>query len=276
MTAWFWLVPIASIVALGSAYGFFREMMKESEGTETMARIAAHVRAGAIAYLKQQYKVVGTVLVSLTLVFCVVAYGFHMQNPWVPFAFLTGGLFSGLAGFIGMRTATYASARTANAARQSLNAGLRVAFRSGAVMGLVVVGFGAARHLHLVLRAHTLLRHGDAHQVVVITTTMLTFGMGASVQSLFARVGGGIFTKAADVGADLVGKVEAGIPEDDPRNPATIADNVGDNVGDVAGMGADLYESYVGASSWRPLPSARRRTRARVPASSSRPSSRPW
>jgi len=246
MPAWFWLVPVASIVALGSAYGFFREMMKESEGTETMARIAAHVRAGAIAYLKQQYKVVGTVLVSLTLVFCVVAYGFHMQNPWVPFAFLTGGLFSGLAGFIGMRTATYASARTANAARRSLNAGLRVAFRSGAVMGLTVVGLGL---LDISIWFFVLTRFygtNDAHQVVVITTTMLTFGMGAAVQSLFARVGGGIFTKAADVGADLVGKIEAGIPEDDPRNPATIADNVGDNVGDVAGMGADLYESYVG------------------------------
>ena len=246
MTAWFWLVPIASIVALGAAYGFFREMMKESEGTETMARIAAHVRAGAIAYLKQQYKVVGTVLVSLTLVFCVLAYVFHMQNPWVPFAFLTGGLFSGLAGFIGMRTATYASARTANAARRSLNAGLRVAFRSGAVMGLTVVGLGL---LDISIWFFVLTRFygtDDAHQVVVITTTMLTFGMGAAVQSLFARVGGGIFTKAADVGADLVGKIEAGIPEDDPRNPATIADNVGDNVGDVAGMGADLYESYVG------------------------------
>ncbi|WP_291382371.1 sodium-translocating pyrophosphatase [Demequina sp.] len=246
MPVWFWLVPIASIVALGSAYGFFRQMMKESEGTDTMAKIAAHVRAGAIAYLKQQYKVVGTVLVSLTLVFCVLAYVLHMQNPWVPFAFLTGGLFSGLAGFIGMRTATYASARTANAARHSLNRGLRVAFRSGAVMGLTVVGLGLLDIAIWFLVLTRFYGTDDAHQVVVITTTMLTFGMGAAVQSLFARVGGGIFTKAADVGADLVGKIEAGIPEDDPRNPATIADNVGDNVGDVAGMGADLYESYVG------------------------------
>ncbi|WP_296666976.1 sodium-translocating pyrophosphatase [Demequina sp.] len=246
MPAWFWLVPVASVLALGAAYYFFAEMMKESEGTETMKRIAAHVRAGAIAYLKQQYKIVGIVLVSLTAVFCVLAYVLHMQNPWVPFAFLTGGLFSGLAGFIGMRTATYASARTANAARHSLNAGLRVAFRSGAVMGLTVVGLGLfdiAVWFFVLTRFYAI---DDAHHIVVVTTTMLTFGMGAAVQSLFARVGGGIFTKAADVGADLVGKIEAGIPEDDPRNPATIADNVGDNVGDVAGMGADLYESYVG------------------------------
>ena len=246
MPVWFWLVPIASVVALGAAYGFFRQMMKESEGTETMATIAAHVRAGAIAYLKQQYKVVGTVLIALTAVFCVIAYVFKMQNPWVPFAFLTGGFFSGLAGFIGMRTATYASARTANAARDSLNRGLRVAFRSGAVMGLTVVGLGLLDIAIWFWVLTSFYGTDDAHQVVVITTTMLTFGMGAAVQSLFARVGGGIFTKAADVGADLVGKIEAGIPEDDPRNPATIADNVGDNVGDVAGMGADLYESYVG------------------------------
>ncbi len=246
MPAWFWLVPVASVVALGSAYGFFKQMMRESEGTETMTRIAAHVRAGAVAYLKQQYKVVGTVLVSLTAVFAVLAYVLHMQNPWVPFAFLTGGFFSGLAGFIGMRTATYASARTANAARRSLNQGLRVAFRSGAVMGLTVVGLGLLDIAVWFLVLTAFYGTEDSHQVVVITTTMLTFGMGAAVQSLFARVGGGIFTKAADVGADLVGKIEAGIPEDDPRNPATIADNVGDNVGDVAGMGADLYESYVG------------------------------
>jgi K(+)-stimulated pyrophosphate-energized sodium pump len=234
------------VVALGAAYYFFKQMMKESEGTETMARIAAHVRNGAVAYLKQQYKVVGIVLLSLTGVFAILAYVLKMQNPWVPFAFLTGGLFSGLAGFIGMRTATYASARTANAARHSLNHGLRVAFRSGAVMGLTVVGLGL---LDIAVWFFVLTRFysvDDSHHVVIITTTMLTFGMGAAVQSLFARVGGGIFTKAADVGADLVGKIEAGIPEDDPRNPATIADNVGDNVGDVAGMGADLYESYVG------------------------------
>jgi len=246
MPQWFWLVPVSSIMALGAAYYFFKQMMKESEGTPEMARIAAHVRAGALAYLKQQYKVVGIVLVSLTALFCILAYGLGMQNPWVPFAFLTGGLFSGLAGFIGMRTATFASARTANAARDSLNHGLRVAFRSGAVMGLVVVGLGLfdiAVWFFVLTRFYPI---DDAHSVVIITTTMLTFGMGAAVQSLFARVGGGIFTKAADVGADLVGKIEAGIPEDDARNPATIADNVGDNVGDVAGMGADLYESYVG------------------------------
>ena len=246
MPAWFWIVPAASVLSLGAAYYFFRRMMTESEGTETMTRIAAHVRAGAAAYLKQQYKVVGIVLVSLTLVFVVLAYVLHLQNPWVPFAFLTGGIFSGLAGFIGMRTATFASARTANAARESLNRGLTVAFRSGAVMGLTVVGLGLldiAVWFWVLSRVYGL---EDGHQIVIITTTMLTFGMGAAVQSLFARVGGGIFTKAADVGADLVGKIEAGIPEDDPRNPATIADNVGDNVGDVAGMGADLYESYVG------------------------------
>ena len=246
MPAWFWIVPVASAMALGAAFYFFQQMMKESEGTETMARIAAHVRAGALAYLKQQYKVVGIVLGSLTLVFVVLAYVLDMQNPWVPFAFLTGGIFSGLAGFIGMRTATFASARTANAARESLNRGLTVAFRSGAVMGLTVVGLG----LFDIAAWFLILSHAygieDGHHIVIITTTMLTFGMGAAVQSLFARVGGGIFTKAADVGADLVGKIEAGIPEDDPRNPATIADNVGDNVGDVAGMGADLYESYVG------------------------------
>ena len=246
MPGWFWLVPVASVMSLGAAYYFFRQMMKESEGTETMTRIAAHVRAGAIAYLKQQYKVVGIVLLSLTLVFVVLAYVLHMQNPWVPFAFLTGGIFSGLAGFIGMRTATYASARTANASRESLNRGLTVAFRSGAVMGLTVVGLGLFDIAVWFLVLTRVYGVNDGHQVVIITTTMLTFGMGAAVQSLFARVGGGIFTKAADVGADLVGKIEAGIPEDDPRNPATIADNVGDNVGDVAGMGADLYESYVG------------------------------
>ena len=248
---WFWLVPIASLMALGAAYFFFRQMMKESEGTPEMARIALHVRHGALAYLKQQYKVVGTVFLCLTALFSVLAYVLHIQNPWVPFAFLTGGIFSGLAGFIGMRTATYASARTANAARDSLNHGLRVAFRSGAVMGLVVVGLGlfdvAAWFLILTRFYPITTDHSEASRnLVVITTTMLTFGMGAAVQSLFARVGGGIFTKAADVGADLVGKIEAGIPEDDARNPATIADNVGDNVGDVAGMGADLYESYVG------------------------------
>ena len=239
----FWLVPIASIVALGMAWFFFTQMMKEDEGTTRMKEIALYVRKGAMAYLKQQYKVVGIVFVVLCALFAFMAYGLNVQNPWVPFAFLTGGFFSGLAGFFGMKTATYASARTANAARKSLNAGLKVAFRSGAVMGLTVVGLGL---LDLAIWFAALNWLTD-DSLITITTTMLTFGMGASTQALFARVGGGIYTKAADVGADIVGKVEADIPEDDPRNPATIADNVGDNVGDVAGMGADLYESYCGS-----------------------------
>ena len=239
----FWLIPIASIVALGMAWYFFRTMMKEDEGTERMKEIAAHVRKGAMAYLKQQYKVVTIVFIVLAIVFAFMAYVLKVQNPWVPFAFLTGGLFSGLAGFFGMKTATYASARTAHGARTGLDKGLRIAFRSGAVMGLVVVGLGLLDIAiwFVVLNA---VYEGENTALITITTTMLTFGMGASTQALFARVGGGIYTKAADVGADLVGKVEANIPEDDPRNPATIADNVGDNVGDVAGMGADLYESY--------------------------------
>ena len=242
----FWLVPIASIVALGMAWCFFRTMMREDEGTERMKEIARHVHKGAMAYLKQQYKVVAIVFVALAIVFAFMAYGLKVQNPWVPFAFLTGGLFSGLAGFFGMKTATYASARTANGARTGLAKGLKIAFRSGAVMGLVVVGLGLLDIAiwFVVLNA---VYDGEPTALVTITTTMLTFGMGASTQALFARVGGGIYTKAADVGADLVGKVEANIPEDDPRNPATIADNVGDNVGDVAGMGADLYESYCGS-----------------------------
>ena len=239
----FWLVPIASIVALGMAFFFFRQMMAEDEGTPRMREIALYVRKGAMAYLKQQYKVVGIVFVILCALFAFMAYGLNVQNPWVPFAFLTGGFFSGLAGFFGMKTATYASARTANAARKSLNAGLKVAFRSGAVMGLTVVGLG----LLDIAIWFVVLNYFDQAGLISITTTMLTFGMGASTQALFARVGGGIYTKAADVGADIVGKVEADIPEDDPRNPATIADNVGDNVGDVAGMGADLYESYCGS-----------------------------
>ena len=242
----FWIIPLASVCALAMAWYFFRSMMKEEEGTARMAEIALYVRRGAMAYLKQQYRVVLVVFLVLAILFAVMAYGFNAQNPWVPFAFLTGGFFSGLAGFFGMKTATYASARTANAARHSLDRGLRVAFRSGAVMGLVVVGLGlldiAAWFLVL-----TWFYKGDSSALITVTTTMLTFGMGASTQALFARVGGGIYTKAADVGADLVGKVEADIPEDDPRNPATIADNVGDNVGDVAGMGADLYESYCGS-----------------------------
>lgn len=246
----FWLVPASSVLALLFAWYFHRQMLQESEGTPQMMKIAAAVRKGAMSYLKQQYKIVGIVFVCLAVMFAIMAYGFHVQNAWVPVAFLTGGFFSGLSGYLGMKTATYASARTANAARKSLNSGLRIAFRSGAVMGLVVVGLGLLdiSFWYLLLNA---VIPADAitptQKLCVITTTMLTFGMGASTQALFARVGGGIYTKAADVGADLVGKVEAGIPEDDPRNPATIADNVGDNVGDVAGMGADLYESYCGS-----------------------------
>ena len=243
----FWLVPLSSLIALGFAFYFYRRMLREDEGTPTMREIAAHVRNGAMAYLKQQYKVVTIVFIILAIFFAVLAYGFDVQNHWVPFAFLTGGFFSGLAGFIGMKTATYASGRTANAARRSLNSGLKLAFRSGAVMGLTVVGLGLLDISLWYLILDTFVNADGPQKLVVITTTMLTFGMGASTQALFARVGGGIYTKAADVGADLVGKVEAGIPEDDPRNPATIADNVGDNVGDVAGMGADLYESYCGS-----------------------------
>ena len=243
----FWLVPLSSLIALGFAFYFYRRMLREDEGTPTMREIAAHVRKGAMAYLKQQYKVVTIVFIILAIFFAVLAYGFDVQNHWVPFAFLTGGFFSGLAGFIGMKTATYASGRTANAARRSLNSGLKLAFRSGAVMGLTVVGLGLLDISLWYLILDTFVNADGPQKLVVITTTMLTFGMGASTQALFARVGGGIYTKAADVGADLVGKVEAGIPEDDPRNPATIADNVGDNVGDVAGMGADLYESYCGS-----------------------------
>ena len=248
-TPLFWLVPCASLLALFFAWYFYREMKKTSEGTERMAYIAAAVRKGAMSYLKQQYKVVGIVFLCLVVLFAVMAYVFHVQNEWVPIAFLTGGFFSGLAGFLGMKTATAASARTANAARQSLNGGLRIAFRSGAVMGLVVVGLGLfdISFWYLLLDALIPDAATPTAKLCMITTTMLTFGMGASTQALFARVGGGIYTKAADVGADLVGKVEANIPEDDPRNPATIADNVGDNVGDVAGMGADLYESYCGS-----------------------------
>ena len=248
MNLLFYLVPAAAVIALLFAWIFFRQMMKESEGTPTMKEIAQYVREGAMAYLKQQYKVVIIVFAVLAVLFAILAYGFGVQNPWVPFAFLTGGFFSGLAGFVGMKTATYASARTANATMRSLNAGLKIAFRSGAVMGLTVVGLGLLdiSIWWLVLNAFV-EEATPAQTLVVITTTMLTFGMGASTQALFARVGGGIYTKAADVGADIVGKVEQDIPEDDPRNPATIADNVGDNVGDVAGMGADLYESYCGS-----------------------------
>ena len=248
MESLFYLVPAASLVALLFAWYFYHKMRQEDEGTPTMKQIAQFVREGAMAYLKQQYKVVIIVFIILAIFFAILAYGFGVQNPWVPFAFLTGGFFSGLAGFIGMKTATYASGRTANAASRSLNAGLKVAFRSGAVMGLTVVGLGLLDiALWWILLNIFVVEASEAQKLVVITTTMLTFGMGASTQALFARVGGGIYTKAADVGADIVGKVETDLPEDDPRNPATIADNVGDNVGDVAGMGADLYESYCGS-----------------------------
>ena len=262
-----WLAPISSIIALLFAWGFYIKMMKSPEGNEKMVRIANYVRQGAYAYLRRQYRVVSLIFAILSIIFVIMAC-FGVQNPFVPVAFLTGGFFSGLCGFLGMKTATNASSRTAEGARTSLNRGLRVAFRSGAVMGLVVVGFGlldisiwywvlnklvyTAEHMadgFKLFGVIPLVPAGmdPAHKMIEITTTMITFGMGASTQALFARVGGGIYTKAADVGADLVGKVEVGIPEDDPRNPATIADNVGDNVGDVAGMGADLYESYCGS-----------------------------
>ena len=248
MDALFYAVPAASFVALLFAFIFYRRMKMEDEGTPSMRRIAQFVREGAMAYLRQQYKVVVIVFAILVVFFAILAYGFGVQNRWVPFAFLTGGFFSGLAGFIGMKTATFASGRTANAARRSLNSGLKVAFRSGAVMGLTVVGLGLLDIAIWFIVLNACIHDASmAQKLVVITTTMLTFGMGASTQALFARVGGGIYTKAADVGADIVGKVESDLPEDDPRNPATIADNVGDNVGDVAGMGADLYESYCGS-----------------------------
>ncbi|MBL7106931.1 MAG: sodium-translocating pyrophosphatase [Phycisphaerae bacterium] len=261
-----YLAPGSALLALFFAYFFYRKVMAAPEGNEKMIEIAHHVREGAYAYLFSQYRVVSFVFLILLAIFTVLAY-IGVQNPFVPIAFLTGGFFSGLCGFLGMKTATNASARTAQGCTKSLNQGLQVAFRSGAVMGLVVVGFGlldisawyfvldkfvyTAEHMASGVRFLGLqlvpAEMEQSHKLVEITTTMITFGMGASTQALFARVGGGIYTKAADVGADLVGKVEAGIPEDDPRNPATIADNVGDNVGDVAGMGADLYESYCGS-----------------------------
>jgi K(+)-stimulated pyrophosphate-energized sodium pump len=266
INAIFWIVPVAALCALLFAWIFYRSMKRQEEGTDRMKEIAAYVREGAMAYLKRQYSVVTKVFLILVVLLLILAY-FGIQNPFVPVAFLTGGFFSGLCGFLGMKTATFASNRTAWAASKSLNKGLKVALRSGAVMGLVVVGFGlldialwflilnalvfTPEHMDTGLKflGLTFVHPGTtAHEKLIeITAVMLTFGMGASTQALFARVGGGIFTKAADVGADLVGKVEAGIPEDDPRNPATIADNVGDNVGDVAGMGADLYESYAGS-----------------------------
>ncbi len=244
----YWIAPLAGLISLAFAYRFYRAMLRESEGNETMQRIAGHVRTGALAYLRQQYKVVGFFFLIIFALFALLSYGLRLQNPWVPIGFLTAGFFSALAGFFGMKTATYASARVAEVARHSLNGALQLAFRSGAVMGLTVVGLALLDIsiwfflLNLFIEAPS-----PQEKMGIITTTMLTFCMGASLQALFARVGGGIFTKAADVGADLVGKGEAGIPEDGPRNPATIADNVGDNVGDVAGMGADLYESYLGS-----------------------------
>ncbi len=238
-----WVAPIGALLALGAAAYFYTWMKKQPEGDETQIKIASHVRAGALAYLKQQYKVVAIVFAVVFVLLLLLAFVFKVQEPVAPFAFLTGGLVSGLTGFIGMKTATFANNRTATAAKQSLNDGLKVAFRSGAVMGLNVVGFGVLAISIWFYCLYTLTDFG-IHKV---TVALLSYSFGASLQALFARVGGGIFTKAADVGADLVGKVEAGIPEDDPRNPATIADNVGDNVGDVAGMGADLYESFCGS-----------------------------
>ncbi|MDA3817911.1 MAG: sodium-translocating pyrophosphatase [Prolixibacteraceae bacterium] len=263
---YFFLIPLASVIALVFAWFFYKSMMKNSEGNDKMKEIAQHVREGAMAYISRQYSVVTIVFAVILVILTILAY-MGVQNPFVPVAFLTGGFFSGLCGYLGMKTATNASARTAQGASESLNKGLKVAFRSGAVMGLIVVGFAlldislwyiiltklvyTAEHMQngLTFLGLDLVKAGteESHKLVEITAIMLTFGMGASTQALFARVGGGIYTKAADVGADLVGKVEAGIPEDDPRNPATIADNVGDNVGDVAGMGADLYESYAGS-----------------------------
>ncbi|MYF98673.1 sodium-translocating pyrophosphatase [Candidatus Poribacteria bacterium] len=244
-----WIAPIGSLIALGFAYHFYRSVMKQDEGNETMRDIAQSVREGAMAYLKQQYKVVGIVFAVLCAIFIFMAFVLNAQNQVVPFAFLTGGFFSGLCGFLGMKTATNASARTTSAAMKGLNAGLKVSFRAGAVMGLIVVGFALLDITGWFLILYYLFPNEffEGNPLPQITVIMLSFGMGASTQALFARVGGGIYTKAADVGADLVGKVEAGIPEDDPRNPAVIADNVGDNVGDVAGMGADLYESYAGS-----------------------------
>lgn len=244
----FWVVPIVAIVALSFARFFFINMKKENPGSRRMVEIATRVAQGAMAYLKQQYKVVAVVFLVIAGLLAVLSYGFQLQNKWVPFAFLTAGFFSGFAGFCGMKTATAASSRAAYAASKSLDSGLRVAFRSGAVMGLVVVGLALLDYSFWFVILNKFCGGLTGQQKMIwLTNTMLTFAMGTSLQALFARVGGGIFTKAADVGADLVGKVEAGIPEDDPRNPATIADNVGDNVGDVAGMGADLYESYYGS-----------------------------
>ena len=244
----FWLGVVGALIALLFAYSQAKRVKKFSEGTSTMQKIAAAIRKGANAYLKRQYKTVAIIFAVIAVILAILAYvpwidGAGLVNKFVPFAFVTGGFYSCLAGFVGMRIATTANARTANAASESLNRGLRVAISSGSVMGFTVVGLGILD----VSVWFLILEYGFHCDADTIANTMVMFGMGASCAALFARVGGGIFTKAADVGADLVGKVEAGIPEDDPRNPATIADNVGDNVGDVAGMGADLYESYVGS-----------------------------
>ena len=268
-----YLAPVASIIALITARLFYIAVSKEDEGTDRMKEIAGYVKEGAMAYLSRQYKIITYVFaIIFTLLLLMVFLG--IQNVFVPFIFLSGGLWSGVCGYLGMKTATNASARTANACRTSLNKGLKVSFRAGAIMGLVVVGFGlldisvwflllnyffdnnilnvSAGFLSSIGETiwkpeYASLANFQSFKFVELTTSLLPYGMGASIMALFSRVGGGIFTKAADVGADLVGKVEAGIPEDDPRNPATIADNVGDNVGDVAGMGADLYESYCGS-----------------------------
>ncbi|HPM02267.1 MAG TPA: sodium/proton-translocating pyrophosphatase, partial [Candidatus Cloacimonadota bacterium] len=237
-----WIAPLSAVISLVCAWLFFHQVKRKNPGNARMQEIAGYVREGSFAYLKQQYKGVGIFFVFAFIIFNIMAWGLKLLDPLIPFAFLTGGFFSGLAGFIGMNTATMASSRTAQGCSKSLNEGLNIAFRAGGVMGLVVVGLAL---LDISAWFYILnVFHYPLEKIVVI---MLSFGMGASTQALFARLGGGIYTKAADVGADLVGKVEAGIPEDDPRNPAAIADNVGDNVGDVAGMGADLYESYAGS-----------------------------
>ncbi|MBQ9858080.1 MAG: sodium-translocating pyrophosphatase [Oscillospiraceae bacterium] len=242
MENFFWIGFVGALIALLFAVVQGKKVLSFSEGTPTMQKIAAAIRKGANAYLKRQYKSVAIFFIAMAIVLAILAV-LGMVSGFVPFAFITGGIFSCLSGFIGMKIATASNARTANAASESLNRGLRVAFSSGCVMGFTVVGLGL---LDISIWFH-ILKYGFSADANTIAQTMVMFGMGASAAALFARVGGGIFTKAADVGADLVGKVEAGIPEDDPRNPATIADNVGDNVGDVAGMGADLYESYVGS-----------------------------
>ena len=234
------LAPVGAVCALIFAAFTATKVLKAEEGTDKMKEISLDVRKGANAYLKRQYIAVSIVFAILFVVLLIMSFALPGFHQTIPFGFVTGGIFSALAGFFGMKIATNANARTANACRTSLNGGLRVAFNSGAVMGMVVVGLGL-----LYLSIWYFILQGLFNDLAVTTSAMLSFGMGASIMALFARVGGGIFTKAADVGADLVGKVEAGIPEDDPRNPAVIADNVGDNVGDVAGMGADLYESYV-------------------------------